>query len=331
MNSQTAPTSTTVAQRIAQALPRLSRSHRQVADYVLKFPLQVATLPIDELATAAGVSIATANRFARALEFDGYAAFRAELVRGFEPLVAPLERLRGRLEHPGSVAEVFAAALDESRRNVELTRQSLDHAACENAVQRIVQARSIYIGGFGASAWLAGLLQHGLDASCPDVRLLATPAGITQSARTLLHAGPRDLFIVITFPRYLNDTVALTHIARERGCPVLALTDKPSSPVAPLADVTLYCQTETSFRSNNETAVLALIEALISAVALRMPDAVASAGRILQALRPWLLGAPSLPRQDDRQAQTQQQPQQQPQPSHQQQHQQQQHPSKNPA
>lgn len=326
MNIQTVPTSTSVAQRIAQALPRLSRSHRQVADYVLKFPLQVATLPIDELATAAGVSIATANRFARALDFDGYAAFRAELVRGFEPLVAPLERLRGKLEKPGSVAEVFAAALDESRRNIELTRQSLDYEACENAVQRIVQARSIFIGGFGASAWLAGLLQHGLDASCPDVRLLSMPGGITQSARVLLHAGPQDLFIVITFPRYLNDTVALTHLARERGCPVLALTDKPSSPVAPLADVSLYCQTETSFRSNNETTVLALIEALISAVALRMPDAVASAGRILQALRPWLVGAQAaLPRQDDKQ---QQQQQQQPQP---QQEQAQRHPQKNPA
>ncbi|WP_371919166.1 MurR/RpiR family transcriptional regulator, partial [Pseudomonas sp. GW460-R15] len=75
---------TTVAQRIAQALPRLTRSHRQVADFVLGHPLQVATLPIDELAAAAGVSVATANRFARALDFDGYAAFRAELVRGFE-------------------------------------------------------------------------------------------------------------------------------------------------------------------------------------------------------------------------------------------------------
>lgn len=310
MNTPSAPISTTVAQRIAQALPRLSRSHRQVADYVLKFPLQVATLPIDELATAAGVSVATANRFARALEFDGYAAFRAELVRGFEPLVAPLERLRGKLEKPGSVAEVFAAALDESRRNIELTRQSLDYAACEDAVQRIVQARSVFIGGFGASAWLAGLLQHGLDASCADVRLLSMPGGITQSARVLLHAGPQDLFIVITFPRYLNDTVALTQIARERGCPVLAITDKPSSPVAPLADVSLYCQTETSFRSNNETTVLALIEALISAVALRMPDAVASAGRILQALRPWLVGAQAaLPRQEDRQQQQQQQQQ----------------------
>ncbi|ATA55024.1 transcriptional regulator [Variovorax boronicumulans] len=281
---------TTVAQRIAQALPRLTRSHRQVADFVLGHPLQVATLPIDELAAAAGVSVATANRFARALDFDGYAAFRAELVRGFEPLVAPVERLRGNLEHPTTVAEVFATALDESRRNIEATRQSLDYAACEAAVQRILKARSIYIGGFGASAWLAGLLQHGLDGSCSDVRMLSSVSGVTHSARTLMHAGPQDLFIGLTFPRYLTDTVALAQIARGQGCPVLALTDRPSSPIAPLADVVLYGQTETSYRPNCETSVLALIEALTSAVALRAPGAAQSAGRILQAVRPWLHG-----------------------------------------
>lgn len=252
---------TTVAQRIAQALPRLTRSHRQVADFVLEHPLQVATLPIDELAAAVGVSVATANRFARALDFDGYATFRAELVRGFESLVAPVERLRGNLERPTTVAEVFATALDESRRNIEATRQSLDYAACEAAVQRILKARSVYIGGFGASAWLAGLLQHGLDGSCSDVRMLSSVSGVTHAARSLMHAGPQDLFIGLTFPRYLTDTVALAQIAKGQGCAVLALTDRPSSPLAPLADVALYCQTETSYRPNCETSVLALIEA----------------------------------------------------------------------
>ncbi|WP_295981645.1 MurR/RpiR family transcriptional regulator [uncultured Variovorax sp.] len=287
---------TTVAQRIAQALPRLSRSHRQVADYVLEHPLQVATLPIDELAAVVGVSVATANRFARALDFDGYATFRAELVRGFEPLVAPVERLRGNLERPTTVAEVFATALDESRRNIDATRQTLDYAACEAAVERIGKARSVYIGGFGASAWLAGLLQHGLDGSCSDVRMLSSVSGVTHAARTLMHAGPQDVFIGLTFPRYLTDTISLAQIARGQGCAVIALTDRPSSPLAPLADVALFCQTETSYRPNCETSVLALIEALTSAVALRAPDPVQSAGRILHAVRPWLHGANGLPR-----------------------------------
>ena len=50
-----------VQNRVAQALPRLSRMHRRVADHVLAHPLQVATLPIDELAAAVGVSVATAG------------------------------------------------------------------------------------------------------------------------------------------------------------------------------------------------------------------------------------------------------------------------------
>ena len=71
-----------------------------------------------------GVSVATANRFARALDFDGYATFRAELVWGFEPLVAPVERLRGNLKRPTTAAEGFAIALDESRRNADATRRA---------------------------------------------------------------------------------------------------------------------------------------------------------------------------------------------------------------
>lgn len=286
---------TTVAQRIAQALPQLTRSHRQVADYVLERPLQVATLPIDELAATVGVSVATANRFARALGFDGYASFRSELVRGFEPLVAPVERLRGNLaRRPSTAAEVFALALEESQGNIEATRHALDRASCEAAVARVLGARTVYIAGFGASAWLAGLLHHGLDTYCADVRLLPSMSGVTHGARALSRGGPQDLLVALTFPRYLTDTVALTDIARQQRIGVLALTDRPSSPVAPLADVVLYAQTETRYRPNCETSVLALIEALTSAVALRAPEAYQAASKVVHAVMPWLHGAQDL-------------------------------------
>ncbi len=124
-----------MAQRIAQAMPTLTESHRRVADYVLAHPLQVATLPIDELAATAGVSLATANRFARALGFDGYPQFRAALVLGFESTLAPVERLRSKLERPASVGAVFDSALAEIERNLAATRQSLDPEACRRAVE----------------------------------------------------------------------------------------------------------------------------------------------------------------------------------------------------
>ena len=293
LNSTSKPAiADTVTQRIAQALPRLSRLHRQVADHVLAHPLQVATLPIDELAATAGVSVATANRFARALGYEGYASFRAELVLGFEPLLAPVEQLRGNLAQPSTVAEVFAAALEESHRNIEATRRTIDYGACERAVQLLLEARSVFVVGYGASAWLAGLLQHGLDPYCADVKLLSAVSGVTHAARTLSRGKSGDVLVAIGFPRYLTDTVTLAAAARAHGVRVLVLTDRPSSPLAPLADVALYAQTETRYRPNCETAALAVIEALTSAVALRTPGAFQLAGNVVESVMPWLHGNP---------------------------------------
>ncbi|QPN29822.1 MurR/RpiR family transcriptional regulator [Diaphorobacter sp. JS3051] len=285
------PQQVSIATRIAQARMQLTPSHQQIADYVLKRPLQAATMPIDELAAAVGVSVATANRFARAIGLDGYPMLRAELVKGFEAMLAPVEKMRVRLEKPGSAHDAFVAVLDESQNNIAATRAALDPSACAAAVQAVAAARRIYVLGYGASGWLAGLLARGLDMHCENVHLLSSVAGATDGARQLPRMGAQDLFIVISFPRYLRDSVALTRAAHERGVPVLALTDGAHSPLAPFARHCLFAKAESYHAVNSETTVLALIEALISAVALHTRDTVQNATRMTEAVLPWLHGA----------------------------------------
>jgi DNA-binding MurR/RpiR family transcriptional regulator len=286
----TFPGNPSMAQRIARVLPTLTRSHRQMADYVLAHPLQAATMPIDELAATLGVSVATANRFARALEFDGYPQFRAALVLGFESTLAPVEKLRSTLEHPATVADVFATALAESQRNIDLTRQSLDAHSCEQAVDAILNAQRIYIMGFGASSWLGGLLQRCLDLYCDNVQLLASVESSSYAARILTRLQPTDLLIAIAYPRYFADTVLLTRRVRDAGVPVLALTDRVTSPLAPLATVALYAHTDSQYFANSEASALALIEALSSAVAHRAKGSLKAATRLAESVLPWLQG-----------------------------------------
>lgn len=245
-----------MAHRIGRALPKLTRSHREMADYVLAHPFQAAIMPIDELAATVGVSVATANRFARALEFDGYPQFRAALVLGFEATLAPVEKLRSKLEHPATVADVFATALAESQRNIDLTRRSLDAHSCEQAVNIILNARRIYIMGFGGSSWLGGLLQHCLDPYCDNVQLLASIESSSYGARVLTRLQPTDLLIAIAYPRYFADTVFLARRARDAGVPVLALTDRVTSPLAPLATVSLYAQTDSQYFATSEASAI---------------------------------------------------------------------------
>ncbi len=289
----THPGNPSMAQRIARALPALTRSHRHVADYVLAHPLQAATMPIDELAATVGVSVATANRFARALEFEGYPQFRAALVLGFETTLAPVEKLRHKLERSATPGDVFSSALAGIQRNIESTRQALDAHSCERAVDAILGARRIGVVGFGSSSWLAGLLQRSLDPYCDSVQLLASIESSSFGAKALTRLQPTDLLIAIAYPRYLADTVLLARRAREGGVPVLALTDRVTSPLAPLGSVCLYAQTDSQYFANSDASVLALIEALCSAVAHRAKDSVKAATQVTESVLPWLHGGHS--------------------------------------
>lgn len=279
-----------MTQRIARLLPTLTRAHQTMADYVIAHPLQVATMPIDELAAAVGVSVATANRFARALEFDGYPQFRAALVLSFESTLAPVEKLRGKLERPASVADAFAVSLAESQRNIDLTRQTLDVHSCQQAVDVILKANRICILGLGSASWLGGLLLRGLDQYCSNVQLLSSIEGPSYAARILPHLGSADLLIAISYPRYFGDTILLARRAREAGVPVLALTDRVTSPLAPLGTVALYAHTDSQYFASSDAGALALMEALCSAVALRAKGSLKATAQLAESIQPWLHG-----------------------------------------
>lgn len=287
----TFPGNPSMAQRIARAMPSLTQSHRQVADYVLAHPLKVATMPIDELAATVGVSVATANRFARALAFEGYPQFRAALVLGFETTLAPVEKLRSKLERSAPVADVFDAVLADTARNLEATRQALDGRACVQAVDAILKAQRIYIIGYGASSWLGGLLMRSLDRYCENVQLLSSIESSSYGARMLSRLKARDLVIAIAFPRYFSDTVLLSKRVHEAGVPLLALTDGPNSPLAPLATLSLYAKTESQYFANSEASALALIEALCSAVAHSAKGSLLAAEQLTESVLPWLDGS----------------------------------------
>jgi DNA-binding MurR/RpiR family transcriptional regulator len=285
------PGNPALSQRIARVLPALTRSHRRIADWVLAHPLRAAALPIDELAATVGVSVATANRFARALEFEGYAQFRAALVLGFETTLAPVEKLRSKLERSATAAEVCAGVLADIRHNIDSTRQALDPQACEQAVDAILRAQRIYVVGFGASSWLGGLLQRGLDPYCENVQSLATVESASFAAKVLARARSGDLLVAIAFPRYLADTVLLARMARDAGMPVLALTDRVTSPLAPLGTVALYATVDSHYFASSDASALPLIEALCSAVAHRAKGSVKAATQLAESVLPWLHGA----------------------------------------
>ena len=277
-----------VLQQVATRMPAMSAAMARMGQAVLAQPFRAATLNIDDFAGEVSVSIATANRFARAMGFAGYPQFRAELARGFEAILAPVESLRSNLQQTASTQQAMVASLQETLANLERTVQALQRQPCEQAVRLIARADQVLTLGWGSSAYLAGLLQHELEPYCARISSLAQAGGPSHAARQLVKRGPRDLVIAIAFPRYVEDTIVLTRLASERGVKILALTDDPTSPLVPLADVTLYACVDRQIASTSNAAVLALLEALVAALAHRTDGAVQRAEEMARGVLPWL-------------------------------------------
>jgi DNA-binding MurR/RpiR family transcriptional regulator len=278
----------TVNARIGKVYMGLSKAHRKAADYVLANVFRSATMSIDELADAVGISVATANRFARALGFDGYPQFRAELVSGFESMLEPVEKLRSEVLRPSTSTEIISASLSEDIDNISATRRGLVPEQCEQAVKMILQAERIFIMGYGASSYLAGLMMHGLEPFCRNIKCNIGSGGSTDSARQLFKYNSKDLFIGISFPRYVEDIVTFMQRLGNRGVPMLAITDSARSPLASLANVTLFAQTHRQYSPSSDGAALSLIEAICGAVAHHADSPVNTAAEMIEFMLPWM-------------------------------------------
>lgn len=265
--------STDLAARITSLYPSLSAGHRKAADFVLAHPLDTATMTIEGLAEKSGASTATVTRFVRALGYAGYGEFRASLS---EALKHAMEPVRSLADAHGVVASPYATligTLHDQADNLDTAIAALDEAVVSRAVALLLGARRIFVIGAGASHHVATFLEEGLalylDA---DVIFAASRAGPARAIRHMLSAGPGDLVIAISMPRYSRTTLELCDFARKRAVPVLALTDSLTSPLAQIADLSIIAPAGNRLLPNSPSAIFALADALITVIAREKPD-----------------------------------------------------------
>ena len=82
----------------------------------------------------------------------------------------------------------------------------------------------------------------------------------------MIHIGPGDVMVGISFPRYSNLGIHAMLLAHDRGADVVAITDSQMSPLYPLATAALLVRCEALSYVDSLAAPLSLMNALILAV-----------------------------------------------------------------
>ncbi len=257
--------STELNERIASV--KLTPKLRQVADYVSGHTAECCFITAAELAQELNVSFSSVIRFTREMGFAGYQEFQTFLQqeqlkdtnRIQESIVVPAERLN-EIRKKGRKAPVkelvTAQVLENLQNTITANTQEQFDAAC-----RIIMASDIKsIISHRGSSCVATFLHVIMRQTIHHVYNYADHG--TNIFDFVSDLTDKDCLIAIAFPRYSRLIVLACEMAKKNGAKIIAITNKPTSPIAQMADVTLLAACDNSEYYNSYVAALYTAELL---------------------------------------------------------------------
>jgi DNA-binding MurR/RpiR family transcriptional regulator len=224
-------------QIITEYYQQLTKSEKQIANYMRKNQEESAFLSAAELADRLGLSEATIVRFARTVGFDSYPAMREVLQENFRRRVTHSTRLQSRLEELLDGGDIFERMVASEIDYLSQALQTVDRQAFKQAVDLMKAHKRIFVFGVGPSVSLVELMDIRLRRVGWDVISLTTTG--REIIEPLLMLNERDLVFTICF---FDVTAALELVldyANEVNSKVIMLTDTLGSIIGDKADVVL--------------------------------------------------------------------------------------------
>ena len=221
-----------VLPRLRSSLPHLTPALRRIAAYALDDPEKVIFQTVTELAAGSTSSEGSVIRFCQELGFGGLQDFKLALAVDLASPALP----NGLLPAPADTDALKKRALEFMIAGLEETDRLLDAAAVDEAADRILAAKRIDIYGVGASGMTATYLDLKLMRLGLPTKAVVDPHLAAISAVTL---DAQSVAIAISSSGSTKDTIQAVDIAHSAGAFVIAVVNRPLSPIAKRADCVL--------------------------------------------------------------------------------------------
>lgn len=253
-----------------ERMPELSKGQKRIARYILDHYDKAAYMTASRLGSIVEVSESTVVRFAIEVGFDGYPEMQRalqELIRTRLTAVQRVDVTNSLIGEDDVLDKVLGSDADKIRRTLD----EIDRKSFDEAVDKIVSARSIYIIGVRSSSTLAGFLNFNFRMILDNVKFVQTTSG-SEMFEQIMSIGPEDVLIAISFPRYSKRIINAVEYATGAGADVISITDSRQSPIAAGADQLLLARSDMVSFVDSLVAPLSIINAIIVAVARKKPD-----------------------------------------------------------
>lgn len=240
-----------------------SKGQKRIGAYILSDYDKAAFMTASRLGELVGVSESTVVRFAAVLGYDGYPAMQKALQEMVRSKLTSIQRIRTSNDRLFN-SDVVASVLQMDMEKIRIAIEEVDRRMFSLVVDKLVNARHIYILGVRSSSFLAGYLHFYLHLIFDNVTLV-TSNSAGDILESILRIGAGDVLVGISFPRYSKSTVKGVQFAHDRGADVVAITDSAISPLYPLASAVLLARSDMISFVDSLVAPFSLLNALIVA------------------------------------------------------------------
>ena len=255
---------------IEERMPTFSKSQKLISNYILENYDKAAYMTASKLGATVKVSESTVVRYAIELGFDGYPEFQHSLQEIVRTRLTSFQRMEVTNSLIGD-GDVLTKVLMSDVEKIKRTLEEIDRDAFSSAVDKIINAKNIFIVGIGSASVLARALNLSLRMVSDNVRLVMATSG-SEIYEQIMSICPGDVMVAISFPRYSKRIASAVSFALKQGADVVAITDSPVSPIAAEGCYTLYAKSDMASFADSLAAPLSLINALVVAVSRKKQD-----------------------------------------------------------
>ena len=222
--------------KIRESYPRISKSEKALADYILEYTVDILSMTANEIAAASGVSSATVIRYVKKLDVSGLDAFKLALASVQQSRNNEWKMTDSIISAGDTLQDIVTKMKNRSETAMNDFFYQIDYESLQKAVKKLQTARHIYTVGVGASYMPAYDLFHklrraGFDANCyTDINMMV---------EFLNYFNENDVIIAFSYSGQSKEVLYACNQAKNHKATVIAVTRNDTSPILDIADIPL--------------------------------------------------------------------------------------------
>ncbi|MFF2445035.1 MurR/RpiR family transcriptional regulator [Priestia megaterium] len=222
-------------------------TEKELASYILKFPVETSQLSINQIAKKLHLSPATITRFCQKLSFSGFNEFKHELRRFIDLQNAPVEV--NNIQQVDYLAKLYQDHTTILRNTFQINT----YRDIQEVVSFLIKADRIHVYGIGSSGIAAQEFKYKFFRIGLHIEAITDPHHATMDASLI---SKKSVVIGISISGETQELIKTIKIAKKQGSPIIIFTGNKDSQLAKLSNVCLLVTSKSNMHMGQNISPL---------------------------------------------------------------------------